>query len=106
MTNLQNEISKACEVLKIQYFLDYEVKLPSGALFKAEALIPSFGGLNGMLVISEYVKSTTQMLLELGYGFSVLEEPKSENENDLVSIVEMFTDWGYETDSRLKNDHY
>jgi len=44
------------------------------------------------------------MLQNMGYGYSVLDDPLHSEEFDLESYVEMFSDWGWGNVNERKPD--
>jgi hypothetical protein len=65
-----------------------------GATVTAPVLLRKFGGRNGMLLVTDYspIKPHVNRLVELGYGYSCLSEPKSPCEEDDESFVDMLRD--------------
>jgi hypothetical protein len=69
-----------------------------GRKLKVDLLLRNFGGPNGMVVVTDYstIKPYTDRLVHLGYGYSVLPEPRGDmSEEDLRTAIEMFSDWGW-----------
>lgn len=50
-----------------------------------------------MLLFRTYdeVREVSQALQNAGYGYSVVDEPRPDEEFDLSSFQEMFRDWGW-----------
>ena len=50
-----------------------------------------------MLLIRAYdeIRDHVQELKDAGYGYSVLGEPRPDEEFDLMGFQEMFRDWGW-----------
>jgi hypothetical protein len=50
-----------------------------------------------MLLFRTYdeVRDSAQALLDMGYGYSVIDEPLPDEEFYLESFQEMFRDWGW-----------
>jgi hypothetical protein len=71
-----------------------------GQTLTAPALLRQFGGRNGMLLVTDYalVRPHADRLVELGYGYSCLSEPKSLHEEDDEAFVDMLRDWGWSGD--------
>jgi hypothetical protein len=60
-------------------------------------LVSKFGGRHGSLVVTDYSKLKPHLsrIRELGYGFSVLEDPKQPGGYDRSTYIEMLSDWGW-----------
>lgn len=71
--------------------LGFELVLPSGKALTAVARLADLGGRNGVLLFYSYneIRSCTQGLLDAGYGYSIIDEPRSDEEsppeNELVA---------------------
>ena len=106
MSSLQEELRRACNELSIQVVMPFELSLPSGRKIMADALVPQLGAVNGMLVVREFdeVSGATNELIELGYGFSVMDEPESLESYDLGSWMEIFKDWSWTAEASKKPD--
>lgn len=100
MKRLAEWIERACGELGLRTELGFRVSLPDLPDVTTVAHIHDLGAANGMLIFSSYeeVRDLTKDLLKAGYGFSVLDEPSSEEEFDLASFKEMFIDWGWSGD--------
>lgn len=96
MTNLQAELRKACRELQLRIVVPFNLKIDDKDVH-AQALVPELGGRNGMIVVTRFdeLQGLGPKLLELGYGYTVLEEPFADEEFDLTSYAEMFSDWGW-----------
>jgi hypothetical protein len=83
--------------LGLRIELDFSVVLPDGSQLMPAARLPDLGAPKGMLVFRSYreIQPITKIILETGYGFSVLDEPESNSDFDLDSSKEMFRDWGW-----------
>ncbi len=68
-----------------------------GATLTVPVLLKQFGGQNGMLLVTDYalIRPHADRLVELGYGYSCLSEPKSPHEVNDEAFVEMLLDWGW-----------
>jgi hypothetical protein len=77
----------------------YELDIGDNVVIRADLLVKHFGARNGMLIITEYesVSPHLERINELGYGFSVLEEPRgSASESyDRKVFIDMLSDWGW-----------
>jgi len=90
-------LSKACVELGLVCDLNHSVRLTDAQTVVATARIRELGAKQGMLVIGRYdeIEPFMQRIRELGYGFSVLAEPKSGAAFDIDSYKRMFRDWGW-----------
>jgi hypothetical protein len=77
----------------------------SGEIF-AQALLPQLGSSKGMIFVSNFLELCEKEteLVNLGFGYSVLDEPRSDEEYDLNSYVEMFSEWGWGSTKEKKPD--
>jgi hypothetical protein len=71
--------------------------LPGGRAVVTVARIANLGAPNGMLLFRAYdeIRDHVQELEDVGYGFSVVDEPRPDEEFCLASFQEMFRDWGW-----------
>lgn len=97
MTKLESWISKACKAFGLQADFDFAVDTGDGHKVWAVARIRNLGAKNGMLVVRNYddVRVCAESLARAGYGYSVLDEPRDDEDFDLGSFKEMFLDWGW-----------
>lgn len=97
MTTLENWISRACNVLGLHADFAFVVEVGSGHEVRAIARIRNLGAINGMLVFLNYddIRPYVDELLQAGYGYAVLDEPRANEAFDLDSFKEMFLDWGW-----------
>jgi len=75
------------------------ILLPSGDRVNADALLLDFGGPKGMVLVTDdnIVWPHREALLEAGYGFSVLSEPRTSIEipRELDDVIDVLRDWGW-----------
>jgi hypothetical protein len=97
MSQLAEWLWKACAALGLRAELGFRVLLPNGQELSTVARIADVGAPNGMLLFRSYdhVRDFTQALSDGGYGYSVIDEPRPDEEFDLQSYEEMFRDWGW-----------
>ena len=97
MTTLESWILQACNALGLHADFGLVVDVGEGHQVATLARIRNLGGRNGMLVVRKYddVRPYAQRLVQDGYGYSVLDEPRSDETFDLDSFREMFRDWGW-----------
>jgi len=104
MTTLQERLARACDELGLHIDLDFVASLPSGRQVLALVRIADLGGTNGILIVRSFdeVRALSDELLAAGYGYSVLSEPNRDEEFDLESFVEMFSEWGWAGGERAR----
>lgn len=104
MTTLQISLNRACHELGLKIVIPFGFTVRDSLRIDAQALLPQLGGYSGMIVVNRYddLQGVASELATLGYGYSVLEEPSPEEEFDLASYVEMFTDWGWGSSTERK----
>lgn len=97
MTTLEMWILQACDALGLRADFAFVVDFGDGHELRAVARIRNLGASNGMLVVRSYddVRPYAEALAQAGYGYSVLDEPRSDEAFDVDSFREMFLDWGW-----------
>lgn len=100
MSQLAQELWRACAELGLRVDLGFRIGLPGVSEVVTIARVADLGALNGMLIVRSYadISAVKDALLEAGYGFSVLDEPNPGEEFDLESFKSMFRDWGWSGD--------
>lgn len=106
MNRLTDWISQACDALGLYADIGFLLILSDGHEIPTVARILSVGAENGMLVFSSYdqVRAYADEILQMGYGYSVLDAPLPNEKFDLASFRDMFTDWGWSGEATLKPD--
>jgi len=106
MTNLQSFLQRACHDLGLNIIAPFLLTVHEGIQINAQALIPQLGAPKGMIVVNHYdeLLGIAAELPNLGYAYSVLDEPLPPEGYDLQSYVEMFSDWGWGNASERKPD--
>ena len=101
MTTLELWISQACHAFELEADFAYVVDLGNGRQVRAVARVRGLGARNGMLIVRNYedVRPYAEVLVRAGYGYSVLDEPRSDEEFDLELFRRMFLDWGWSGNS-------
>lgn len=104
MNRLADWISQACDALGLNADIGFLLILSDGHKIPTVARIPGLGAANGMLVFCSYeqIRAYTDELLQMGYGYSILDEPLPNEKFDLASYRDMFTDWGWSGEEALK----
>ncbi len=104
MNKLQENWLRVSKDLGIEVVPDFTLEFRSSngvVVVKTDLLIRSFGMSQGMLVVKDYdlISAYVCDLIQLGYGFSILNE--SDNFNDKNLCVKFLRDWGWSGDKNL-----
>jgi hypothetical protein len=77
--------------------LDFVFRAPGGEEIPTVARIANLGARNGMLIFEKYedVCQHSEAVQDAGYGYSVIDEPRPDEEFDLGSFQAVFRDWGW-----------
>lgn len=104
MTRMIEWLERAADALGLTVERGYEVRLPEQGMLRATARVLHLGGPMGMLVFERYddVKQVADRLVEAGFGYTILDEPRADEAFDLQSYLEMATDWGWSGPSDSK----
>lgn len=97
MSNLLNTWKVVAETLDLDLIEKFSFQVKSGNLIEASFLLKNFGAEHGMLIFSDYekIKPYVNEIVDRGYGFSVLSEPKSESIIDINDFISLLSDWGW-----------
>lgn len=100
MTRLQSDFAKVCGELGLRLEIPFNLKLPDGCEVTAQVLLPQLGAPRGMIIVTSFseLKGKKTELVNMGFGYSVLDEPRIDEEYNLDSYVEMFSEWGWSSD--------
>jgi hypothetical protein len=103
-SKLLKEFETARDDLDIELIAPFELNLGNNTKIRAEFLVKNFGARNGMLIVKDYetVAPYLKPIADLGYGFSVLEEPSGNSVYDREVFVELLSDWGWSGDKGAK----
>lgn len=96
MDNLTNTWKIVANNLGLCLVENFSIQTKSGELLQARFLLKNFGAENGMLIFTDYkiVKPYVKEIVDKGYGFSILDEPKSETiKTD--EFIDLLIDWGW-----------
>ena len=106
MKTLKEQLAKACAELGLKIDVEFTLSLEGGSKIRHVARIQNLGSTNGMLIIRSFdeVKGHSDELDKAGYGYSVLDEPYTEEGYDIDGCKEMFVDWGWSGDPQSKPD--
>ena len=90
--------------LGLEIVTPFEVNLAPTQKLVAEFLVKNFGDRNGMLVFTNYdvVKPHREQLQNLGYGYSVLEKPKENEDYVREDFIDLLSDWGWTGDRAMR----
>lgn len=104
MNRLLKWLKLACHELGLRLDVGHSVDLGDGLLVSSLARIRDLGAPNGTLIVRSYVEVERHLdkLSALGYGFSVLDEPRPDEEFDLESFRDMFIEWGWSADAQRR----
>ncbi len=104
MTRLIDWLSRSCASLDLSIEIGFTLVLPEQKKLNAIARISSLGAVNGMLIFAGYdeVRCFVCDLTQEGFGYTVLDEPRENEEFDLGSFREMFIEWGWSGDVSSK----
>lgn len=97
MEKLSEWLARACAELNLRIDFDYHFSLPAGQGIVAIARIRDLGAPNGMLILGTYerIRTVSSQIVSAGYGYSVLDEPRADEDFDLDGFKEVFIDWGW-----------
>lgn len=89
--------ARAAELLGFEIVAPFSLQLSSGAPLNAAVLVKGFGYRNGMLIVTEFdtVAARVSELVNAGFGFSVMSEPKARHPFVLDAYVDVLSDWGW-----------
>jgi hypothetical protein len=105
MNKMQELLLHAANELGIRIIVGFIVRLPDDYLLPTEALFPDLGGLNGTIVLNsdyEFDAEVRRSLMAQGFSISAFSEPLQNENFDLDSYAEMFTEWGWTGNECLK----
>lgn len=95
MTRLVDWFVQAGAILGRPVEPNFVLLLSDGRKLNGVVRVPDIGAKNGMLVFEDYesIRKDLAELAALDYGFSIMDEPSSDEEFDLESFKEVFADW-------------
>lgn len=87
----------AANDLGITIVAPFSLKTTSGKIIEADLLVNNFGSSKGMIIVKRYesISQYTKEIAEMGYGFSVMDEPGVDENYDKDCFIEILTDWGW-----------
>ena len=106
MTNLQLSLERACKELRLRTVMPFFLTTTEGVQITAVALLPDLGASKGMIIVENFedLRGASVELPEMGYGYSVLDEPLPNESFELDSYKETFSDWGWANTNDPKPD--
>jgi hypothetical protein len=105
MNRMQVWLARAAEELGVRIFLGYAAVLSDGTRLPSQALFPDLGGVFGTLVFDSadvLDAAARRDLAAQGYSISTFSEPLPNEEFDVGSYAEMFSEWGWTSNERQK----
>ena len=98
MNQMQEWMVRAAEDLGIRIVVGYVAQLSDGISCSTQALFPDLGGALGTLVFDSALElnaSIRNALVAQGFSISTFSEPLPNEQFDLESYAEMFSEWGW-----------
>lgn len=94
---MQSSLERACQELGLTIVAPFSLTVREGVRVDAQALLPQLGAPKGMIVVSKGadLQGVTSELDHMGYGYSVMSEPRPAEDFDLETWVDVFSDWGW-----------
>ena len=98
MTKLADSFVEAGAYYGLLVDVNFAVRLNDGRQLTSVVRISGVSGDEGMLIFSDYaaIRADAAELVSMGFGYSVIDEPRSDERLDLVSFEEVFADWGWQ----------
>lgn len=100
MSVLKERLTRACTELAMEIESEFNWTAKDGRVFHPVVRIPSVGAENGMLIFVNHdgLEQYSDEIVQAGFGYSVLSEPRPGTEYDLNAYKEMFADWNGESE--------
>jgi hypothetical protein len=97
MTKLANWFAQAGALCGLPVEVDFALLLSNGRKLQSVVRVSSVGAEHGMLIFTDHeaIGGNAAELLSLGYGYSIMSEPRFDEKFDLELFEEVFTDWGW-----------
>lgn len=97
MSPLVRDWLKAASVLGLKVEAPCMVALPSGATVVADVLVHQFGASKGTLILRRYddIRQQISELQAVGFGFSVMSDPRQNEAFEVQQYVDVLRDWGW-----------
>ena len=101
---LRAHFRRASADLDIEIREDHEVQLTSGYRLVVPIFVPWFGGEKGTVVVPEYgeIEGGADELVNEGYGYSVLDEPREDEGYTREVFIDILSDWGWSGSSSAR----
>jgi hypothetical protein len=106
MTQLQTQLRDVCQQLGLRIVIPFKLELIGGNTISAQALLPQLGAERGMIIVTSFsdLSGKGNELAEMGFGYSVLDEPWSDAGYKVEGCIEMFSEWGWGSTAEKKPD--
>lgn len=108
MVTYANWLFRACNELGLSVDFGYVLRVgDEGRELHPLARVIGLGAPNGMLLFSSAMElqgGVSEEILHADYGYSVVDEPRPDEQFDLESFQEMFSDWGWCGDKSKRPD--
>ena len=97
MTRLQSDLKRVCDQLGLRIVNPFKLAFAGGDEISAQALLPQLGAPRGTIIVTSFseLKGKEEELVEMGFGYSVLDEPWSDVGYEVEGCIEMFSEWGW-----------
>ena len=102
---MQEWLAQAAQKLGVRVFLAYVAVASNGKQIPTLALFPDLGGALGTLIFDSMDVLDTEVRRDLraqGYSISTFSEPLPNEEFDIGSYAEMFSEWGWTSNEMQK----
>jgi hypothetical protein len=101
--NLKDWLLNMSSGVGLKIDMGFELKLEGGHVIHSIARIPSFGGVNGMLIVHSHedVRPYSDEVIRSGFGYSVFDEGDGYDGDPEVAMA-ILTDWGWRGDPENK----
>jgi hypothetical protein len=95
--NLEEHIHLACQALGLHATIGFTVQLAGVPDIRSVAMVSGVGDENGMLIFRHWadVEPVADRVASLGYGYSVMDDPGSDEPFNLEAWKDVFLDWGW-----------
>ena len=98
MTKLADWFVQAAAHCGLRVDVGFAVHLSDGRQLISLIRISGVGGDKGMLIFNDYdaIWPDAEEVLSMGFGYSVMSEPRSAETFDLALFEDVFADWGWQ----------
>ncbi len=105
MSHMQEWLARAANELGVRIKVGHVARLTDGTSLPTKALFPDLGSAAGTIVLSSddvIEASIRRDLIAQGFSISAFSEPLANEEFDVASYAEMFSEWGWTGDNDQK----